>query len=279
MEWDLPSAAASWTGLCPRAGGCWWHPRHRARLPEKCARGHPQSWRCSAAPTSKLPAGPKGQHSHWHQQNLLEETKHSWKHGRLEINVTFLAALAVETWQNWYQSLKVWSLPRWSPYTVTPFQFLVFHRAALGVLLCPSDRKITLELLSPIRAHHSRRQIQVQISIDLALRFFFYISSLTLKWVTSKTNKQKNLCVCQVLKLEGVYKNYCFPRVHLILCFLPTYLLHLPCLTNHKLQHLEFLYSLTDIILKFIIFLSTVFEIVPCLSDRNLIYIYIHIYI
>lgn len=153
---------------------------------------------------------------------------------KVGINVTFLAALADETWQNWYQSLKVWSLPRWSLYTVTPFQFLVFHRAALGVLLCPSDRKITLELLSLIRAHHSRRQIQAQISIDLASRFFFYISSLTLKWVTSKTNKQKNLCVCQVLKLEGVYKNYCFPGVHLILCFLPTYLLHLPCLTNHK---------------------------------------------
>lgn len=77
QERDLPSTTPSRRGpyLLPRwAGGCWWHPPRRGRLPKTPALDPPRSWRCSAAPTSELPTGPKGRRFHSPQKNLLRET-------------------------------------------------------------------------------------------------------------------------------------------------------------------------------------------------------------
>lgn len=57
------------------------------------------------------------------------------------INVTFFAALVEETCQNWYQSLKVWSFPRQSLYTVTPFQFCHSTGQPWGCCFCPKWQK------------------------------------------------------------------------------------------------------------------------------------------
>lgn len=105
------------------------------------------------------------------------QLKRKWQIYKFGVNVTFFCSSCSQNLIKLIPEFKSLVPSKVIALHSDSISVLRLHRAAL---LCPNDRKITLELLSFIRSHHGR-WIQAQVSIDLAIRFFFYISSSIVK--------------------------------------------------------------------------------------------------